>query len=150
MNRPTANEYQIALRIVKKIDPLKNDAISDSLVRIRLNKIFNSDRNIIIHYTHDARLVTYKKHIHQLLDQIFVDTPVKTTKLIVGNCNSRNAIKILIRRRPHTGVSRWGVVGGVTPPQSLEILFFLLDGLWTFLKSFRNILQSFQKFLIIL
>ncbi len=40
------------------------------------------------------------------------------------------------------GVPRGGV-GGVTPPQSLEILFFLLDGLWTFLKSFRNILQNF-------
>jgi hypothetical protein len=49
-----------------------------------------------------------------------------------------------------TGVSQWGVVGAVTPPQCLKVLFFLLDGLWTVLKILRNILQDFQKFLIIL
>jgi hypothetical protein len=45
---------------------------------------------------------TASKHIHQLWHQIFGDTPVTSTKLIVGNCNSRNAIKTFIRRRPHT------------------------------------------------
>jgi hypothetical protein len=45
LNRPTATEYQIASRIVKTIDPLKNDA-------------------------HEARFATYKKYIHQLWDQI--------------------------------------------------------------------------------
>jgi hypothetical protein len=101
LNRPTANEYQIALRIAKIIDPLKNETIDDPLVRMRLQKLFNSDRNLIIHYTHEARFATYKKHIHQLWNQIFADTPVKNSKLIVGNRNSRNATKILIRRRPH-------------------------------------------------
>ncbi len=52
-------------------------------------------------YTHEALLATYKKHIHQLWDQIFTDTPVTNTKLIVGNRNSCNATKTLMRRRPH-------------------------------------------------
>jgi hypothetical protein len=101
LNRPTATEYQIASRIAKTIDSLKNNTIDDPLVRTRLNKVSNSDRNLIIHYTHEARLATYKKHIHQLWDQIFVDTPMKSTKLIVGNRNSPNTTRILIRGRPH-------------------------------------------------
>jgi hypothetical protein len=68
---------------------------------MRLKKVLNSDRSLIIHYTHEVQVATYKKHIHQLWDQIFDDTPVKTTKLIVDNRNSRNATQILIRRRPH-------------------------------------------------
>jgi ATP-dependent Lon protease len=102
LNRPTATEHQIASRIAKTIDPLKNDTIDDPLVRIRLNKESNSYRNLIIHYTHEARLRNYKKHIHQLWNQFFADTPVTNTKLIVGNRNSRNAIKTFIRRRPRT------------------------------------------------
>ncbi len=101
LNRPTANEYQIASRITKIIGPLKNHIIDDPLVRMRLNKVLNSNQNLIIHYTHEARLATYKKHIHQLWNQIFKDTPVVNTKIIIGNRNSRNATKILIRRRPH-------------------------------------------------
>jgi HEAT repeat protein len=45
-----------------------------------------------------------------------------------------------------SGVSQWKVVGAVMHPQFLTILLFLLPGLWTVLKSFRNILRSFQKF----
>ena len=69
---------------------------------MQLDKKLNSSRNLIIHYTHEAHLLNYKKHIQHLWDQIFGDTPVTSTKLIVGNRNSRNAIKTFIRRRPHT------------------------------------------------
>ncbi len=55
LNRPTAIEHQVASRIEKTIDPFKNDTIDDPLVRMRLKKLFNSDRNLIIHYTHEAR-----------------------------------------------------------------------------------------------
>jgi hypothetical protein len=95
LNRTTATEYEITSRIAKTIDPFKNDRINDSLVRMRLNKVPKSDRNLIIHNTHEARLGTYKKHIHQLWDQIFADTPVTNTKLIVGNRNSCNTTNIL-------------------------------------------------------
>jgi hypothetical protein len=101
LNRPTLIEYQLASRIAKTTDTLKNDTIDDPLARMQLKKLSNSDRNLIVHYTHEARLGTYKKHIHRLWDHIFADTPVTDTKLIVGNRNSRNATKILIRRRPH-------------------------------------------------
>jgi hypothetical protein len=67
---------------------------------MRLNKELNSYRNLIIHCTHEERFRTNKKHIHQLCNDIFADTPVTDKKLIVGNRNSRNATKVLIRRRP--------------------------------------------------
>jgi hypothetical protein len=68
---------------------------------MQIHKESNPSRHLIIHYTHEARLETYKKQIHQLWDQIFADTPVTGTKLIVGNHNSCNATKKFIRRRPH-------------------------------------------------
>ncbi len=101
LNRPTTTEHQVASRIAKPMDSHTNDTTDDPLVRNQLKNLFDSDRNLIIHYTHEARLATYKKHIHQLWDQIFTNTPVTNTKLIVGNRNSRNATKVLIRRRPH-------------------------------------------------
>jgi hypothetical protein len=101
LNRPTTIGHQVASRIAKTIDLNNNDTINDPLLRMRLKKLFDSDRNLIIHYTHEARLAAYKKHIHQLWDQIFADTPLTNTKLTVGNRNNSNATKILIRRRPH-------------------------------------------------
>jgi hypothetical protein len=61
LNRPTLIEHQLASRIAKTTDPLKNDTIDDPLVRMRLKKLPNSDRNLIGPYTHKARLATYKK-----------------------------------------------------------------------------------------
>jgi hypothetical protein len=91
LNRPTAIEHQVASRIAKAID--QNETINDSLVQMQIHKESNPSRHLIIHYTHEARLETYKKQIHQLWDQIFADTPVTGTELIVGNHNSCNATK---------------------------------------------------------
>jgi hypothetical protein len=61
LNRPTVIEHQLTSRIAKTTDPLENDTINDPLVRMRLKKLSNSDRNLIVHYTHEARLGTYQK-----------------------------------------------------------------------------------------
>jgi ATP-dependent Lon protease len=97
LNKPTAIEHQI--------DPLNDEIIDDPLVRMHIKKASKSIQNLIIHYTHEERLRNSKKHIHQLWNHIFLDTPVTDTKLIVGNCNSYNATKILIRRRPSIIIS---------------------------------------------
>ncbi len=57
LSRPTIIEHQLASRIAKTTDPLKNHTIDDSLVRMRLKKLSNSDRTLIVHYTHEARIV---------------------------------------------------------------------------------------------
>jgi len=105
LNRPTVIEHEIASRIARTIDPPQNDTIDDSLVRMRVNTELKSHRKLIIHYTYEERLATYRKHIHQLWNQIFGNTPVTSTKLIVGNRNSPNAMRIFIRHRSHTILS---------------------------------------------
>ena len=48
---------------------------------------------------HDLK--NYKKAVHQLRHQIFTETPVISTKLIIGNRNNPNNKSRLARRRPH-------------------------------------------------
>jgi hypothetical protein len=66
LNKATATEHQIASRIVKTIDPNKNDIVDDPLVQMRFHQKSKWVTNMIIHYTHEARLASYKKNIHQL------------------------------------------------------------------------------------
>ncbi len=53
-------EHEIASRIAKTIDPLKTDIIDDPLIRLRFNTESNPNRKLIIHYTHEERLATYR------------------------------------------------------------------------------------------
>jgi hypothetical protein len=96
LNRPTAIEHKIVSRIAKAIDPLPNDTIDDPLVRMWINRELTSFHYLIIHYTHEERFRTSKKDIHQLWHHIFADTRVTDTKLIIGNRNLRNAIKVFV------------------------------------------------------
>ncbi len=66
----------------------------------RLNKKSKFDNNLIIHYTYEKRLKNNKKTIHQLWNQTFDKTPIKTTRLIIGNRNQPNMTTQLIHRRP--------------------------------------------------
>jgi hypothetical protein len=56
LNQPTAIEHQIASRIAKTIDPLKDETIDNQLVRMRIKKASKFFQNLIIHYTHEKRL----------------------------------------------------------------------------------------------
>jgi len=47
---------------------------------------------------HDLK--NYKKAVHQLRHQIFTETPVISTKLIIGNRNNPNNKSRLTHRRP--------------------------------------------------
>ena len=100
LNNPTIAERQITSRIAKTIDPQTNDQLDNSIVQTRCDKKSKWIDNLIIHYTHEARLQSYKKNIHQLWNQIFEQTPVINTKLIVGHRNNRNATKTFVHRHP--------------------------------------------------
>jgi len=101
LNRTTVTEQQIASRIAKTIDSINHDTANDPLVRIHGKRQSKSLHNLIIHYVHEARLTSYKKAIHELWDQIFQQTEVSNTKLIVGNRNSPNTTRTLVRLCPH-------------------------------------------------
>jgi len=105
LNRTTVTEQQIACRIAKTIDYTNHDKPNDPLVRIHLKRASKSINNLIIHYVHEARLTSYKKDIHELWDQIFQETIVMNTKLIVGNRNSSNTTQTLVRLCPYPKIS---------------------------------------------
>jgi hypothetical protein len=59
LNKTTVTEHQIASRIAKTIDPNTNDTTDDPLVQLRLRQKSKWIDNLIIHYTHEARLAGY-------------------------------------------------------------------------------------------
>jgi hypothetical protein len=101
LNRPTITEYELASRIANAINPQDHDATDDSLVRAQINKKSKWIDNLIVHYTHEARLESYKRDIHQLWHHTFAETSVMNTKLIIGNRNNQNYKATLVHRRPH-------------------------------------------------
>jgi len=100
LNKPTIAEHQIASRIAKTINLHSNNTLDDPLVKTRLAKTSKWINNLIIHYTHENRLESSKKDIHELWDHVFTNTPVMNTKLIIGNRNNPNMTKTLVRRNP--------------------------------------------------
>ena len=59
-------------------------------------KEIGCNQTVIRHYTHEKRLQTTKKLIHQLWDVIFNHTSIENTTLIVGHRNKRNTKEELV------------------------------------------------------
>jgi hypothetical protein len=57
--------------------------VNNSLVAAHASKKSKWIRNLIIHYTHEARHENYKRDIHQLWNQIFKDTATMNTTLLI-------------------------------------------------------------------
>ena len=62
--------------------------------------MINEKNSLIIHYTHEQRLASSKRDLHYIWGNIFKDTTVMNTKLIVGNRNRRNTTKEIVLKRP--------------------------------------------------
>lgn len=102
LNKPAANAQGLASRIVNTIvDSCNENIVDNPLVPLYLNENTKWSEKIIIHYMHEARFMNYKKLVHQLWDQIFKDTPVMESKLIIGNRNNPNHKSRLAHHRPH-------------------------------------------------
>ena len=100
LTKPTASEHQIASRLAKTMDTEANAVeVVDPLVEARLRKESKWDTQIIVHYTHEQRLSSCKRDIHQLWNDTFRGTPASHTRLIIGNRNSCNLAKQLVKRR---------------------------------------------------
>ena len=102
LKRTTATELEVAARIAKATDHHDMGTIdASSAVSTKRKQNSKWDNNLIIHYTHEKRFETLKKDIHQLWNQIFHNTPIMNTKLIIGHKNNNSATRELIQRRPH-------------------------------------------------
>jgi hypothetical protein len=96
MERPTIAEYEIANILFQSNNIDSENEIDDTLVKAQLRKQAQFNENTIIHYTYEKRLQNNKKHIHQLWKQLFQQTPVINTRLIIGNRNNRNLKRELV------------------------------------------------------
>ncbi|CAF1562690.1 unnamed protein product [Didymodactylos carnosus] len=97
-NKSTTPEYQIASRIAKTTIIESKDNINNLLIQTKLDKETKWLTSLIIHYTHEKRLASYKKDIHQLWNQTFKQTPFINTRRIIDNRSSPNITNQLRRR----------------------------------------------------
>jgi hypothetical protein len=91
----------MASRLANAIDTQEKIAAADPLIKLNLGQKSKRTKNLILHYTHEARLERYQRDIHQLWHQTFTDTSVLTTNLIIGHRNNRNFRQMMINRHQH-------------------------------------------------
>ena len=98
--KPSAEECALRARLAKMIKfPMNDTEVESSTIR-RVEENSKWEANLIVHYTHEGRLATYKQKLHRLWNEFFHQTPVKHTRLIIGNRNSLNLVEQLIRLHP--------------------------------------------------
>jgi hypothetical protein len=59
---------------------------------------------LILDYTHEKRLVSYKRDIHQIWNSNFADTPVHDVKVVVDHRNNRTLQNELVQKRPKSSL----------------------------------------------
>ncbi|CAF1531369.1 unnamed protein product [Adineta steineri] len=102
LGEATVTEHRRATRLAKTIDYNNIPTDLDPLIKEKLIKRRDKVNSIIVHYKHEKRFSHYKRAFHQLWDDTFYNTPIQTSKLIVGTRNNPNISKELIRLNPFT------------------------------------------------
>ena len=96
LQKPTSLEHQVLSRIASINNVAPAQAIEKKKKR---------DRRLIIHYYYERRFVTLPRDIHQLWTDLFKNTSVNDSRLIVGHKNNRNTKRELIHIRPRPSTS---------------------------------------------
>jgi hypothetical protein len=87
-------------------DYCHHETLEDHCIQLQHNQPsptmapLKKEKQLIIHCTHEKRLVSLKRDMHDIYHDVFVDTPLADLKLIVGTRNRRDARNDLIRKRP--------------------------------------------------
>jgi hypothetical protein len=100
LNQPTIEDNKLLARNRNRFNPETTDMNNNPIVQPNSDAQSKWHKNLIVHYTHEGRLMFYKKDIHLMWNQIFYNTPVINTRLIVGHRNSKNLQNQLVRRAP--------------------------------------------------
>ena len=106
LDKPTLAEYALRKRLESTIETMDTDDKENKPPISNTAKPSKWDRQLIIHYTHESRLASYKADLHRIWNNLFRGTSVALTRFIVGNKNSPNATKQLMRRRPKPNPSK--------------------------------------------
>ncbi|CAF1601120.1 unnamed protein product, partial [Adineta ricciae] len=101
LNKPTIQGIAIQSSIYKASRGSNEESMSESMVQFHKTGSSKWDSNMIIHYSHESRLSTYERDVHQLWNQHFRQTSVINTRLTIGTKNNPNLTKRPLRRPPN-------------------------------------------------
>lgn len=97
MGTMTARQSQVDHRItLSKLD----NGMEPMIFNTNLRKQKKLQDRILLHYTHENRLQTMKRDIHEVFRQSFIGLGIDNLRLIVGHRNSPSIQRELIRKRP--------------------------------------------------
>jgi ATP-dependent Lon protease len=107
--RSTAIQTQITVETVrseKKTNPTVAVAREEERTAMKPNNVKNSKNEqvtnrLILHYTHEKRVESYKRDIHQIWSEVFANTLASEVQVIVGNRNNRDAKSEMVQKRPN-------------------------------------------------
>ncbi|CAF3367311.1 unnamed protein product [Rotaria socialis] len=104
LDQPTLGQSQAAFSAA--MADIDNDQTDETVNESKESKNYNDkpkqhcNDKLIIHYTHEKRIHSFKKQMHRIYEHVFNNTPVSHVKMIVGNRNRQDAKRELIRKRP--------------------------------------------------
>ena len=99
LNKPTLAQSQMAARIATTTKS-NDETIPGNLIgKLDIKKPSKYDKNLIIHYTHEARFASLKRDIHQLWNDILKNPIINDIKLIVGHRNNPKLTRDLMHLR---------------------------------------------------
>ena len=73
-------------------------------------------KKFFVHYTHEQRLNTLKRDMHQVYEHVFQNRPARYTRMVVGTRNRRDAKNELIRKRPNRTLLQNKKTNRIPPP----------------------------------
>lgn len=119
----------------KLLNQSTNDSQSQSLVNQKITttqleieknpkKNKNFENTLFIHHTHENRLRSMKRGLHQIHKTIFDQSQTKNVKMIVGNSNRRNTAHELIRKRSKKWLLKNQTPKSELPVKKIELLSY--------------------------
>ena len=96
--QPTVRQTQVTRSMIVAANT--TDESSKDSIAMMSDNVTNLQHRFFIHYTHEKRFRPFKRHMHQLYQDVFQNTPAMTVKMVVGNRNHRDCAQELIYKRP--------------------------------------------------
>ena len=109
LSRPTTSQSRATKRLMvvdqnnKQVVRTENQAIDAGNTKRTINKKQKDvqvTNCLILHFRHEMRFTRYKRDLHQVWLEVFLNTPASEVKVIVGSRNNRDAKSELVQKRP--------------------------------------------------
>ena len=82
------------------MDDTNYEEANDTITKLSTVNEEKSTGNLIVHFQYEQRMKSCQKDIHSIWDRATKSTIIKSTRLIVGTCNSRNGITEMVTKHP--------------------------------------------------